>query len=589
MRLTIRLFIHLLLFLFICFVSATTVSGQNNDFQHKKDSILQVIASAKGEEKLKAYDTLLHLIENYQPSELDLMLQYANDFLCEARKQQNEKYEALACFSELSYLWNFWRFNEFEQKANEYLPLLKKNNLNYYYQTYNILISHQFQSEQVSVDYVLKKLKQIYAEATKENHLFGIASISGTLTKMYIKMGYYEDAERYAKETIEKGFELVKKKPGFYEYATVSSGYFFLAYALLEQKKINELRAVVFDWKKHMTDCKRKIGRDDTHLAMYFMYNAYICLDQRKINKAELYCDSMQPIAVPMEEHYIWRLKASIYEYRNEFENTIGYIDKLIDNTLKFEKIRFMKDKARILGKMGRLEEAHAIYNEIIHLNDSLQRIENNLQLHEVRMEYEVDKLVAEKERQRIIIFSLIGGCILLAISLVIWMYFSRKIDRKNRSLALQIKELTAQQEEQTNEMPAETFFETETENPEDVDNNLCVENRLDKLCIAVRNFLHKDKVYRDSSITQEFIIKKLKTNRHIFAEAMESCLKMKFIDYLNLLRLKDAAQLLEQSEQSIEVISKIAGFGTVQNFRRQFNDKYNMTPKDYRNSIKKQ
>jgi len=67
----------------------------------------------------------------------------------------------------------------------------------------------------------------------------------------------------------------------------------------------------------------------------------------------------------------------------------------------------------------------------------------------------------------------------------------------------------------------------------------------------------------------------------------MTYCFKVTFSDYVNFLRLKDAVQLLEQSDLSIEEISDITGFGTVRTFRRQFNDKYNMAPKDYRSSFR--
>ncbi len=120
------------------------------------------------------------------------------------------------------------------------------------------------------------------------------------------------------------------------------------------------------------------------------------------------------------------------------------------------------------------------------------------------------------------------------------------------------------------------------------VDDNLCAESRLDKLCIAVRDLLLKDRIYRDPVITQEIVVERLGTNRNIFAEAMKYCLKTTFKDYVISLRLKDAVHLLENSDLSIEEISEKVGFGTAHTFRRQFSEKYNMNPKDYRNSFKK-
>jgi len=128
MKFTIRFSIQVLLCLFICFISTTAIYGQSNDFQHRKDSLLKIIASTQGEEKLKTYNKLVRPTQfsQFSEEEVDLMLQYINDFIREARKQQNKEYENLAYKAELSYLWNFSRHDEFERKVNEYLPFFKK-------------------------------------------------------------------------------------------------------------------------------------------------------------------------------------------------------------------------------------------------------------------------------------------------------------------------------------------------------------------------------------------------------------------------------------------------------------------------------
>lgn len=53
--------------------------------------------------------------------------------------------------------------------------------------------------------------------------------------------------------------------------------------------------------------------------------------------------------------------------------------------------------------------------------------------------------------------------------------------------------------------------------------------------------------------------------------------------DYLIQKRLKIAAELLENSTQSILEISELSGFTNLSNFNRQFKNYFNCTPKDYR------
>ncbi|MDR0230711.1 MAG: AraC family transcriptional regulator [Dysgonamonadaceae bacterium] len=590
MKLTTRFFIQILLCLFTCFISTIAIWGQSNDFQHQKDSLLKVITSTKGEEKLKTYETLARL--QFPDEETDLMLQYVSEFIREARKQQNKKYESKACKAELVCLWNYLKHDEFERKANEYLPFIKKNGTRKdYYDVYTLQI--QLSGRNGNNKRSIEGAKQMYEEAKQENCLYGVAHATNLMARIYTMEERYDEAEKYFRETIQNALKLIKEESDLANYFLASTGYNGLVTILNNQGKINECLSLMPIWKKHAIAFEKTFGYPDPFLVYYYKCCACICIDNKKYDEAELYCDSMEPMIIPIELHYIWDIKFRICEERNEYDNAIKWLDKDIDECSNLGEFSYMvillKKKAHILRKMRRTEESYSVFETAVQLSDSIRLAENNAQLDEIRTQYEVDKHIAREEYLHNYLLFAIGSCILLAIALGGWMHYSRKITKKNRTLAQQIKELTIQQEELINEMLTKTSFSPHflNETTSVADNNLCVESRMDKLCIAVRDLLLKDKIYRNPALTQELVIESLGTNRRAFTEAFEHCLKMQFKDYVNFLRLKDAIQLLEQSDLSIEEISEIAGFGTVQTFRNQFRDKYNMAPKDYRNSIK--
>jgi AraC-like DNA-binding protein len=126
--------------------------------------------------------------------------------------------------------------------------------------------------------------------------------------------------------------------------------------------------------------------------------------------------------------------------------------------------------------------------------------------------------------------------------------------------------------------MLRKTTFET----PETT-NDFCPESRRDKLCLAIRDLLLKDKIYRNPTLNRDIMVERLGTNKNLFIEAFQHCFNMPLADYINELRLNDAITLLEQSDLSIEELSEKAGFGSDRTFRRQFQDKYNMSPQNYR------
>ena len=58
--------------------------------------------------------------------------------------------------------------------------------------------------------------------------------------------------------------------------------------------------------------------------------------------------------------------------------------------------------------------------------------------------------------------------------------------------------------------------------------------------------------------------------------------------DYINGFRLEEAIGLLDKdSSLSIEEIAKQVGFGSLRSLQRQFKDKYNMSPGEYRKLVK--
>ncbi|GHT66827.1 hypothetical protein AGMMS50239_28930 [Bacteroidia bacterium] len=156
--------------------------------------------------------------------------------------------------------------------------------------------------------------------------------------------------------------------------------------------------------------------------------------------------------------------------------------------------------------------------------------------------------------------------------------------------MAQQIRELTAQQELRDAELLDKTTFvqEPEEEPETDDDGMLCPESRMDKLCIAIRDIILKEKAYRNPAFSRDYVIERLGTSRTLFVDAFYSCFGMSFPEYINSLRLKDAVRLLEQSDLSIEDISEKTGFGTLRTFQRQFQKNYNLSPKDYRDSANK-
>ncbi len=65
----------------------------------------------------------------------------------------------------------------------------------------------------------------------------------------------------------------------------------------------------------------------------------------------------------------------------------------------------------------------------------------------------------------------------------------------------------------------------------------------------------------------------------HIFSDK----LKISFPDYINSLRVVEAARYLENGQYTIAETAGLAGFSTIRTFNRTFKKRYGMTPQEYR------
>ncbi|KAA6351926.1 HTH-type transcriptional activator RhaS [termite gut metagenome] len=167
--------------------------------------------------------------------------------------------------------------------------------------------------------------------------------------------------------------------------------------------------------------------------------------------------------------------------------------------------------------------------------------------------------------------------------------YYSLKLKIKNQAIVKQIKELQEQIKLQEQKIPNKSLPEGNVEFVPENEDNPCPDTRKDKLCIKLRDMLHKDRLYRDPNLTRDGIITRLGTNKSLFIEAFKYCFETSFPVYINSLRLKDAIPLLDDSDLTLEEIAERVGFGTLRTFQRQFRMEYSMSITNYRKLTKSQ
>ena len=104
-----------------------------------------------------------------------------------------------------------------------------------------------------------------------------------------------------------------------------------------------------------------------------------------------------------------------------------------------------------------------------------------------------------------------------------------------------------------------------------------------------LRTCLHEDKVWKNSELTAEDMVRILGTNRTYFSRFLKEAYGCNFRSFINQIRVDAAKELLASSpEISIAEISFMTGFSSSSCFNSWFSKFTQVSPSEYRNSQKK-
>ena len=296
-------------------------------------------------------------------------------------------------------------------------------------------------------------------------------------------------------------------------------------------------------------------------------------------DKAEIYCNKLDSInASPYVQCEVYSMRSQIYYERKQYDMALKMADKagelnggdpMLVNTNQALKIM-------ILCAQKGMEDIYDLVQQATNLRDSIRNTDFNTHLDELRTEYEVDKITAEKERNRNYFLFALGGCIFLTITLGIWIYYYRTVTRKNKALYLQIKE----QDRLAEELKQATAGDT----PE----NLHGDKQQRQLVARFSEYLLNERNYTKPEISLDEVISKLATNRTYLFEAVKTVTKKTPVEYIRDLQLEEAKQMLEtRFDLNIEAIAEGCGFNSRSTFYRLFREHYQISPTEYRNIAK--
>jgi AraC-like DNA-binding protein len=408
-----------------------------------------------------------------------------------------------------------------------------------------------------------------------------------SMSQIYYRQRRFAEQEKCLRECIEL------MRDSTYMLNLVANAYNNLGYCLIAQERYDEAIRIADEAETVVRNYELYSRSPQPH-AWRNLYDVYLeaFLQSGRFDEAEHYCNKIDSISGGTEN--IFEAKAAIYASRGQYADALEMIDKALESVRPTGKISVMGAKMMILFQKHNVPDVELLYREIIDAIDANHNVELNAQLDEIRTQYEVDKIEAEKERIRNYLLFSFGGCLLLTVLLGVYIYYNRLIQKKNRGLYRQIKEQDALVESfkhlaQHYEALAQTVSPNdEPETLADLSEKLRGDRQQRKIVAQFEEYLLKDRRFADVELNLDNVIVNIATNRKYFYEAIKAVTDQSPTEYIRTMQLEEAKKMLETNfEQNIEVIAELCGFNSRVTFYRLFRQRYQINPVDYRKLAK--
>ena len=563
---------------------ALPVLAQNN-LQHQKDSLRQVIEHSEGIDKLRSYNRLyyLYMSEIADDQKMDTLLMLLNRVEAEAIKQGNAEMQGMVYGNAIIAHINRSEHDKVIEKAPAYLDFYIENGLwKFYYQIHMQLITaYNLKGEYESA---VEEGEKMYARAKERKDKAGMATALYATGIIYNSQDRWKEEEKCFRECIGLLWEL----SGYDNILTQS--FAFLCMVLRAQNRYDDLLQLVPEYEKAIARFEKASGRAQPEARgnLYIaLMNTYI--DIREYDKAEPYLAKIEGlINNDISRFELLRARALILQSHGDYGKALAAIDSAMTRTPEsdFNRNSLRRIKMQILARMGRYREADGLLNEIIATNDTLKNVEVNARFDELRTQYEVEKHIAEKERNFHYLLFALAICLVLALLLAGAFYYNRTIALKNRKLYERIKE----QDRLADELSRLENARQSESSPKDSGKKagatelFASSGEQQNLVIRLQEYLLSDDNLSNTDINRDDIISALGTNKNALTDAVKSVTGKSPMEYMRTLKVEEARRKLDSHpELTIEAIAFSCGFNIPSTFYRLFRKQYGISPTEYR------
>ena len=399
------------------------------------------LPNKKGKDRIHYYDRIFQL--SLEECSLKEQWGYLNDLLQETRRQNDKEEEAIARIVRVGWFFNNNLNDSVFLYTNEDMEFYKRNNeWKKYYEEWSILANTYIYGGSFKTG--LQEAQNMFDDAKERKDDLGMGLAYYGMGNAYYNQNDLDNAEDAYRKSISL---LMKYKPIPEQLSEIFSS----MCDLLEQRgKYADLNALTVNWKEYIEKLCQQSGISPnsevmTHLWAYY----YIACAQ-----ADLGLGNLEHASAMLEEAHEHMISEDYYTFRSWlfYKARLCVLQQFYPEALAFNTQRMrllegsdehseilmtLQQRAIIMTKLGRHQEAAELYRRMYAINDSVNSYESKRQLAEMNTIWEVDELKMKQAREQM--HSIIAIASLIVGSLVIFIFFriraAKRLKKAHESL----------------------------------------------------------------------------------------------------------------------------------------------------------
>lgn len=441
-----RFIIILILFISVFSFRMEAVAGNAGS---KTELLRKLNNTAPGDStRLEIYFQLTRVVDNNE-----IELYYVNKLLQEAKLQKNSWYECRAYLSRMILAYNNYNVEEVNKWMDILEPIAKREN---YYDFYflgkrcvidMLLVTGEYEREE-------KEAKKMLQQAKELENKTGVIVAYQCLSNVYYMTYQIKKAAKMKEEAykvasdhdpnlaLEIGSSLVRV------YETLSDQENELKWMKIQDEQLQK-----FIKKYPEKEAEYNFWATMNAIAYLNYYSTTGNLKQAAVYIKQLEKGQQQGetfmVSLHLARYNYYYASGLMNEALKEIDGLIEIYQK--DQSLK-SYVNMIYLKANILNKLGREDEAIAMYERNLALSDSASIVSLNRQVDQIKADYKTDNLLLEKENTyakiQYMFLILVAAIILI---LILFVVHYKRVQKELKKSEEEMRKM-AEQMEQANE-----------------------------------------------------------------------------------------------------------------------------------------